>query len=931
MNHRPTLYIGIGGTGCKTLVEIQNIFTDEFGKGNIPEYIRFIGVDTDAFVAVDTDDPSAGLSPEKFFYITYGATTPQEYYLSQMENRTGKCDWYTNNLNLLPGQRFGAASNRSNARFLLEMNSYQLMSYIRHVLSDIMNTAQYEFGIGDVDVRFVASLAGGTGSGMLIPLAMMVSQYGNVNIYGYSLLHGILRKYDFADRVITNAFKNSYATMLELDYIQHSTEERPFQMKVCDIEFTIKEPLFKEFYMVESSDGAHRVVNEHEDLLKMLAQSMYSASFECEFKPTIREAIKSGIFNVENKIGWLCSLGGCEITYQGEAAAKLQSYADSRKIIAKLLGNVDEYIGQSLGLVCSGIFGIDKPAYWDNLRRELYLPIDLGAMGYRFASSRMENIRAKIKIAKEPIDLRGKSSRIKLNVDPGFGFARLVEVLAALESKLPSILEDLQKQKLSIRNTLEESLMQIEETFVSLAGFKGFVLSCVPEKKESRLNELESRVMEAIELQQELAMREYVSGKIMQMGVEVAAYKAKFQMAHSQMQAVDRLLENNMDELLHKLRKDHSSVRFDTTYAYWKYKQALAEEVDVPYEFETSLFECENMGVSEIADELLKVTGNTPASQHYRELIIADVIGSLPEIHRDSLARFLTASAKGMLALDRRGHMPIEQVQNGILTMFSNKQIPHLFESAIDVHMNYLSTGGFKDRILLTYYEGAVLPYYIKAFTPEMIAIEYEDEREIRRYNPHIDAHLYEIIRDSNYTLAPALPDLGYIKPTVSAMVSTPRPELQPSREPEMEAEPTPVPIEQEKKKYKVFISSKSADYEYAEQVYDFLVEHNMSVFLACRELRRIGEAEYALAMDEALDESEHMIVILSSPDHAKSKWVQYEWSTFENDKKSGYRDGNLLVIKFSDVDQKKLPPALRHKETFFFDSYKDSLLYYLR
>ena len=72
------------------------------------------------------------------------------------------------------------------------------------------------------------------------------------------------------------------------------------------------------------------------------------------------------------------------------------------------------------------------------------------------------------------------------------------------------------------------------------------------------------------------------------------------------------------------------------------------------------------------------------------------------------------------------------------------------------------------------------------------------------------------------------------------------------------------------------------------------------------------------------------MIVLLSSPDHARSKWVQYEWSTFENDKKSGYREGNLLVIKLPGVEQRKLPPGLRHKETFILDSYKDSLLYYL-
>jgi hypothetical protein len=212
-----------------------------------------------------------------------------------------------------------------------------------------------------------------------------------------------------------------------------------------------------------------------------------------------------------------------------------------------------------------------------------------------------------------------------------------------------------------------------------------------------------------------------------------------------------------------------------------------------------------------------------------------------------------------------------------------------------------------------------VLPYCIKAFTPEMIAKEYKEALESGRYNPHIDAKLFETIKALDYSLAPKFSTKYSIVPSVSSL--DPKPE---------EIHPDQV-ILNEKTRYKVFISAKSADYAYAEQVYDFLVERNLSVFLACRELKRIGEAEYALAIDAALDDTEHMIVILSSPEYAKSKWVQYEWSTFENDKKSGYREGNLLVIKHPEVEQKKLPPALRHKETFLFDSYKESLCHYLR
>lgn len=130
---------------------------------------------------------------------------------------------------------------------------------------------------------------------------------------------------------------------------------------------------------------------------------------------------------------------------------------------------------------------------------------------------------------------------------------------------------------------------------------------------------------------------------------------------------------------------------------------------------------------------------------------------------------------------------------------------------------------------------------------------------------------------------------------------------------------------------YDVFISSKSEDYYLAEEVYNFLTKNGLSVFIASEELQKIGEAQYANAIDEALDESVHMVVVASSLSHIKSKWVKYEWGIFSNDIKSGYREGNLLTILSSDVELKTLPASLRHQQSFHFDNYKKLILDFLK
>ena len=129
---------------------------------------------------------------------------------------------------------------------------------------------------------------------------------------------------------------------------------------------------------------------------------------------------------------------------------------------------------------------------------------------------------------------------------------------------------------------------------------------------------------------------------------------------------------------------------------------------------------------------------------------------------------------------------------------------------------------------------------------------------------------------------------------------------------------------------YDVFISSKSEDYAYAEEVYQFLVSKGLKVFLSSLELDRLGDAEYAEAIDEALDSSSHMIVIASNISYVKSKWVKYEWSTFCNDLKCGFRDGNVVTILGGNIKLSQLPASLRHKQSFSFDNYK-AVRYLLR
>ena len=77
-----------------------------------------------------------------------------------------------------------------------------------------------------------------------------------------------------------------------------------------------------------------------------------------------------------------------------------------------------------------------------------------------------------------------------------------------------------------------------------------------------------------------------------------------------------------------------------------------------------------------------------------------------------------------------------------------------------------------------------------------------------------------------------------------------------------------------------VFISAKSADYEYAREVFRFLSSRGIAAFLSDVSLPELGSSDYRREIDRALDEAHHMVVVTSSREHVESPCNGVDLST---------------------------------------------------
>lgn len=136
-----------------------------------------------------------------------------------------------------------------------------------------------------------------------------------------------------------------------------------------------------------------------------------------------------------------------------------------------------------------------------------------------------------------------------------------------------------------------------------------------------------------------------------------------------------------------------------------------------------------------------------------------------------------------------------------------------------------------------------------------------------------------------------------------------------------------------------VFISYKQSDdegnltrdFEMARQLYDALNQMGLSVFFSAKSLEQIGSSRYKADIDEALDNTTIMIVVLSQPDHANTQWVKYEWDSFYNDFLSGLRKEANLFTLTDDFEIATLPRTLRNLQHFYYKEGISRVCEYIR
>lgn len=281
----PTLLIGLGGTGCKIIEKVSSKVTKE-QRENI------------AFAVFDTDiNDLREIEQRSPFIYTIQTSTKQTVgdYLNQ--DTHARDTWFPVNA-IVNGKTLteGAGQVRSISRLAFETviragkvePLHEAIQSLYKVESDKVEQA--------LRVVICSSLAGGTGSGLILPVAMYVKNYLNTHFrQSANITRGFFILPEVFDEVIVgqaerNTLKaNAYATLRELDAFlmkgDNTLHERYKDTVVMKFprmgisgyeEYAVRPYDFCFLFDAQNADGGK--LNSFEDYLEHAATCIYAQS-----------------------------------------------------------------------------------------------------------------------------------------------------------------------------------------------------------------------------------------------------------------------------------------------------------------------------------------------------------------------------------------------------------------------------------------------------------------------------------------------------------------------------------------------------------------------------------------------------------------------------------------------------------------------------
>lgn len=800
---RPSIYVGLGGTGIKSISQTKKMFEDAFGKNNIPPQIAFAAIDFDL-----AEDPNLPTSMHEDYLQVNNAGSPRQLY--EVRSRQGEYKWmFPCNANYI-GTLIcdGASQVRTYGRFLTEMIINNIERRIADCYTQVTNIqADIDIDVektSTVDVHIAMSLAGGTGCGSFINVASMLrDRYQNkIKIIGYGVLHGVFRTMDPSTNKTPRVVANAYSAVLDLDYLMTASAENPIQLTLNGKNTELKQSLYDEFFIVDNETENGKRVSNISQLCEVIGMCMYVAGSEMGSKIQSGQSNthwKNGGFNISPKLGWVQGLGACQIVYKGDLLAEIYGLKAAIELIRKLQSKDADVSQKALAWAEEKSIREDGDDF--NMLIDAIYPYEK-IESVKNCSLDVKDTIAEVQssvmkyIDKSPADFpedsvnKARTTAITdalteyiadtLKQESGVGNASVF--LASLREyclQYKSEMDEERKEKDKEAGALLEKL-----NTKTYKAYKDYLEKIIKTKngKQEHLDQIQREAKAIRKLTLESRRRT----------VAYNTYTTILETVNAKLLEVENInkiltaLQNDYNlALAKKQNKSESALVFE-------YDLSANERINMkfnPDDIVVSNFTAHtkpllNYGVAKDLDnEILTYTGRLKQAVLYREKLIIDVIKDLPEEEykrlkkevTDKSSRLLKLNDRGQVSKTRNNQLPTSMmVQNYLISLYGNSdtaegpvksRLEADGEFLRDIKKEYIYSDfdSMKQKIIFYRADMAIIPYCIDSFDDLVVESEYDIllreaiQAGSTSFNPHFDMQIFDEMRNKDFKLKPEM------------------------------------------------------------------------------------------------------------------------------------------------------------------------------
>ena len=793
---KPTIYLGLGGTGNLAISCAKKLYEEEFGQGKIPQSVAFVTVD---FQTDMDSDPGLATDITSNFIKIDIASNPREFYRVRRENH-GQYAWmFEGNSNNIDNRiSRGAKSVRTTGRLYTEMVLDSVMNRLKTVVDNVTYVEHGADVAAGVNIHMVMSIAGGTGAGSFITLANAIRQtYGNaVNLYGYGVTHSVFRAMDPSGVKTPNVELNAISSIIDLDYLQTATGSNPIEIELGGKKVLLRDPAFDGFYVIDNTSEKGYTLKTVKSMCEVIGTCLYACGAEAGDK--VENIInnvgpKEGKNHVGPKLGWVQGLGACSIVYDGASMSEAYSLKAAIELIRKMQQEGPNVQQQALKWTNENNIQEDGDEF-NQLTDSIYSPKQLQLLKLPNVSSEDTEAANKetvkkyfVSLVEFPTDevINARLSELKAKIAAkiqGYlaqdcGVGNSIKFLKSLQGFFEKYKLEMAEEARMINNDKEELLDAFNDK--AFAEYKDRKHGKLTFNSKSRNQDLLDDIVgrpakEILKLTHDAKRRSVAESMYVALISYVEVELSKLTDLNHWLSQLSTRYEERL-VIVQGMKKDALVFECDLSYNERVNLEIESSEVVVA-DFTKGNSMTEIASLDALNDVILAYTSGLEKAVAYKNRLLVDVIDGLSDEEYKKLKREIELKSARWLKVNDRGQVvnvtgkAVEDAvaKNWVISFYKKNEgyqcrLQKDPDFAPGSKPDYLPIDRdvAKQRMLLCRIDGSIIPYCIDVFS-EMAMDRYE--AAIRGslngdavFNPHFDRILFEQMKSEDFKLKPEM------------------------------------------------------------------------------------------------------------------------------------------------------------------------------